>query len=384
MSKASAEDQTKHARVWMVMNPCQGGKVLLRVAAIVLVAVGLAVLAAAPTVGQTEAASAAQTVPTTQSARPSFAAWVKGLRAEAMERGISPSLFDEAFQGVSPVQRILELDQSQPELKATAADYMASRLNEQRIRRGQEIMANSAEILAAISQDFKVEPQFIVALWGVETDYGANRLNQNAVRSLATLAYGGRRAAYFRKELLDCLWIIQNRRIDPASLKSSWAGALGQIQFMPSSYLAKASTRDGRRPPAAWPDIWDNQGDMLASIANYLALTGWRPGLGWGEEVEPPTSPALLGLVGIANQKTLAEWRTLGVVAMARPGNPALSDGTVMASLIRARDQDGPYYLVTENFRHILKWNRSLVFAIVVGRLADQLANPDRTQQREE
>ena len=321
------------------------------------------------------AAQAGATVPSAKSARKqAFANWLQALRLEAIARGIGPKLFDEAFKGVAPDEKIHRLDKSQPELKATAEDYIAVRLTPRRIKRGQEAMAVHAALLTEISQRFGVEPQMIVALWGVETDYGNAQLNQNAVKALATLAFEGRRADYFRRELLNCLWIIQNRKISPSALKSSWAGALGQIQFMPSSYLERARSRDGRGPPEVWPDVWNNQGDIFASIANYLAQDGWRFGEGWGQEVEPPTSAKLLGQVGINRIKTVGEWRQLGVVALPGQENRGFDDDRVRASLIRARDGDGPYYLINDNFRQIMKWNRSKLFAIVAGRLADELA----------
>ena len=292
------------------------------------------------------------------------------LRQEALTRGIKAQVFDAELKNIRVDDRILRLDQTQPELHSTADDYMTARLNPIRIARGREVMGSAAPILAKVSARFNVEPRFIVALWGVESDYGKNPIKLNAVTALTSLAYGGRRAEFFRAELLDCLWIIQNRRSAPHSMKGSWAGALGQVQFMPSSYLENAVNADGLGPPRYWPDIWNNRSDILASIANYMAQAGWKEGQGWGFEVNPPTNPTALSEMGMEKQMSLGSWAGLGVVAT---DGQERKDSSTLASLIRAREGDGPYYLVTDNFRTILKWNRSLLFALVVGRLADEM-----------
>lgn len=309
-----------------------------------------------------------------------FKQWKSVLRREALARGITGQVFDAEFKNITIDDRVLRLDRSQPELHDTAETYMTARLNPLRIAKGRELMKSSAPLLKRVSTKFAIEPQFIVALWGVESDYGQNRPKKNAISALTTLAYDGRRAEFFRGELLDCLWIIQNRHAKPQTMKGSWAGALGQIQFLPSSYIENAVNVDGLGPPRYWPDIWQNRGDILASIANYMVQAGWQKNQGWGFEVNPPTNPVALSEMGMERQMTLANWARLGVTAA---DGRDIKDGTSLASLIRARENDGPYYLVTNNFKTILNWNRSLLFALVVGRLADELAATPMTNRVE-
>ncbi|MDI9408790.1 MAG: lytic murein transglycosylase [Candidatus Pacebacteria bacterium] len=309
-----------------------------------------------------------------------FAAWKSVLRQEALARGITGKVFDAEFKTLKLDDRVLRLDQSQPEIHSTADDYMTARLNPKRIAMGREAMQTNATLLKKLSKKFAIEPHFIVALWGVESDYGHNRVKNNAVAALTTLAYDGRRAEFFRGELLDCLWIIQNRRTAPHGMKGSWAGALGQVQFLPSSYLESAVNVDGLGPPHYWPDIWQNRSDIFASIANYMVQAGWKKGQGWGFEVVTPTNPIALSQMGMERQMSLADWAKIGVVAADGQG---LKNGTILASLIRARDNDGDYYLVTDNFKAILKWNRSVLFALVVGRLADELEATPATKREE-
>ncbi len=204
---------------------------------------------------------------------------------------------------------------------------------------------------------------FIVALWGIESNFGENMGEYDVITSLVTLAYEGRRADFFKNELLQALTIVQEEHRPADSLKGSWAGAMGQCQFMPSTYRKFAADYNGD----AIKDIWNNTGDVFESIANYLLAEGWVPGEGWGKRVTV-IGPIDAALIGVDAQKSAAEWGDLGV-----RGAPEKPNG--MYSLVQPDGPGGSSYLVTENFRVLMRWNRSTYFATAVGLFADQLAD---------
>jgi len=292
-----------------------------------------------------------------------FGAFVAGLRQDALGQGISAATLDRAFAGISYIPHVIELDRRQPESTLAFEDYISRVMSPGRLDGGREKLAENRELLEQIGQRYGVEPRFIVALWGIETDYGRITGNFSEIGALATLAYDGRRSAFFRKELMNALVIVDREHVDPRQMTGSWAGAMGQSQFMPSSYLAYAVSWSGDGPP----DIWNNRADILASIANYLAKVGWHAGAGWGvaATAPPDIDPTL---VSIKEKRPLAEWAALGVV----PANPAAAaDGSRTASLIEPGGAQGPALLVFDNFRVILRWNNSSYFATAVGYLAD-------------
>ena len=230
-----------------------------------------------------------------------FDAWRSNLRTEAVAKGISASLFDEAFQNVAPIARIIELDRNQPEFTLTLSTYLQKVVSGTRAKKARIRIEEHKDILAEVSAKYGVQPRFIVALWGIETNFGQHTGGFSVVAALATLAYDGRRSAYFRKELLNALTILQEGHIKPADMKGSWAGAMGQSQFMPSSFLSYATDwdGDGRR------DIWTTQNDVFASIANYLSSVGWRDDLTWGREVKVPAGLDAASLSKAKTKKTI-------------------------------------------------------------------------------
>ena len=292
-----------------------------------------------------------------------FATWLVGLRRDAIASGIKPATLDIALEGVAPIPRVIELDHAQPETKLTFAQYVqrvASPARQDGVRRN---LAENQALLDEVSQRFHVQPRFIVALWGIETDFGRTSGDFPVIAALATLAYDGRRSAFFRRELIAALKIADRDQIDPRIMRGSWAGAMGQSQFMPSSFLQYAVSyrADGR------PDIWNRREDVFASIANYLAKIGWREDETWGRTVSAPhgLDPALIG-PGV--KKSLTEWQRLGV---RRDDGGALPNREVEASLLEPEGEGGPAILAYANFRTLLKWNNSSAFATAVGYLAD-------------
>jgi membrane-bound lytic murein transglycosylase B len=306
--------------------------------------------------------------------RPAFAAdagdfktWLQGMRRDAMAQGISAVTLDRAFAGVRPIPRIIELDHSQPETTLTFAQYIERVVPPARREAAHQRYVENKALLDEIGRRYGVQPRYIVALWGIETDFGRTIGTYPVVAALATLAYDGRRAAFFRRELIDALRIIQDDKIEPAAMIGSWAGAMGQSQFMPSSFLAFAVSYRGK----AAPDIWTRKDDVFASIANYLSRSGWHGDQAWGEEV---TAPAKLdsSLIGPGKKKTVAEWAALGVRrADGRVLTTAGSAAPLRAALVQPGGSDGPSFLVYDNFSVIMRWNNSSYFAVAVGYLAD-------------
>ncbi len=295
-----------------------------------------------------------------------FQIFLRNLEAEAVAQGIRPqtaSLVNTAQH----INKIIELDRKQPEFTRTLQQYLEGAVNAGRVRKGQDLMVENQALLGKVSAKYGVQPQYIVALWGIETDFGRLTGGYPVVSALSTLAYDGRRSAYFRGELLNALRIIDAGHISASAMSGSWAGAMGQCQFMPSSFLkfAQDGNGDGRL------DIWQTRADVLASAANYLSQSGWQGNQSWGRAVRIPDSLDEASL-GLEKTKTLTEWAALGVVS--RDGTP-LPQGSLQGSIIRG-DKDGgdQTFLVYENFRVIMKWNRSVYFALAVGHLADRLA----------
>ncbi len=300
-----------------------------------------------------------------QSEAQPFAEWLNGLRSEAAADGVSQATLDAALTGLEPIPRVLELDRKQPEFTLTLDQYLDRVVTDRRVKLGRARLAEHRELLEAVGKRYGVQPRFIVALWGVETDFGRITGGFSVVGALATLAWDGRRSAYFRKELLEALHILDAGHITPERMQGSWAGAMGQSQFMPSSFrsFAQDYDGDGRR------DIWGTRADVFASAANYLARSGWRDDITWGREVRLPKGfdSRLLGLETV---KGLREWQKLGV---RRADGGPLPARDLPASLVRPNGDSGPVYAVYENYRTLLKWNRSLYFATAVGLLADRI-----------
>jgi membrane-bound lytic murein transglycosylase B len=258
---------------------------------------------------------------------------------------------------------VIELDRRQIEGRITYKEYRERLLSEERIERGRELLKEHRELLERVAAEYGVQPRFIVALWGIETSYGSWSGSTPVIGALATLAYDGRRAAFFRSELLHALRILDEGHIEVDDMLGSWAGAMGQSQFMPSSYVRNAVDfdGDGRR------DIWGSLPDTFASIANYLARAGWNDRRTWGREVGLPAGLGD-GLDGLEVRHSLPAWNDLGV---RRADGTPLPLVALEASLLRTDDGQGPAYLVYDNFRVLMAWNRSTYFGLTVGQLAD-------------
>lgn len=295
----------------------------------------------------------------------SFETWLAGFRREAIAEGIRPVTLDLAFAGIQPLPRVIELDRTQPETVLTFDEYIRHVVSDERRETARRRLQENRALLNDVARRYGVQARFIVALWGIETDFGRVAGTYPVIAALATLAYDGRRSSLFRRELINALQIVDRDHVDPHRMLGSWAGAMGQSQFMPSSYLAYAVSYRGDGPP----DIWNKHEDVFASIANYLARSGWRGDETWGREVKLPAG--FNGdLVGLAVRKPLAQWAALGV---RRRDGAALPDRDLAASLVRPGGIGGPTLLVYENYRTILKWNNSAYFATAIGYLADSL-----------
>ena len=297
----------------------------------------------------------------------SFADWLKELRSDAQAKGISQKTLNEALQNVQPIDRVLELDRKQPEFTLTFRDYMTRVVNDARIEEGKRLLVEHRTLLEQASRKHGVQPRFIVALWGIESDFGRITGGYPVISALATLAYDGRRSKFFRQELMNALQIIDQGHIAAANMTGSWAGAMGQSQFMPSSFLnfAVDLDGDGRR------DIWTSLPDVFGSIANYLGKSGWDDNLTWGRPVSLPSGFQSSEYATLQVRKTLSEWQALGVRKIDGSNLPTQRD--LVASIVKPGDGDDAF-LAYDNYRVIMKWNRSLYFATAVGTLSDRLA----------
>ena len=297
-----------------------------------------------------------------------FTQWLNDFREEALAAGISESTLHHAFADLKPLPHILESDRNQPEVKRTLDEYLENTINSARISKGRELLRENWRLLAETSKTFPVQSRFLIALWGIETDFGRNQGEVSIIQALATLAFDARRSSYFRSELLSALQIIDRQIVPAGQMKGSWAGAMGQVQFMPSVFLQNARDfdKDGQI------DIRQSKADALASAANYLRGLGWVSGWTWGREVKVPADfdPALNGL---DLKLRIADWQKLGVRQV---DGDALPKAAIRASLIRPDGPAGRSFLVYDNYRKLLSWNRSHKFAIAVGLLADQIGKP--------
>ena len=295
-----------------------------------------------------------------------FAAWVADFRQVALSEGISPDTLDAVLPGLTFRSRVVELDRRQPEGTLTYAAYMSRVLPPARVNRGKRLLRKHRAVLAEISEAYGVQARFIVALWGIESDFGRVTGGFPVLDSLATLAFDGRRGEFFSEQLIQALRIVDDGHIQPDRMLGSWAGAMGQSQFMPSSFhdFAVDHDGDGRR------DIWGTLPDVFASAANYLARAGWKGDQTWGRQVRLPEGfdDALSGL---DVNKPLDEWQALGV---RRANGEDLPTAQMTASLVLPGGPDGPAFLTYSNYRVLLRWNRSHYFATTVGQFADILA----------
>jgi membrane-bound lytic murein transglycosylase B len=297
-----------------------------------------------------------------------YSTWLSEFQQEAISRGVRPVTVYDAMRNVYPDEGILEKDKSQPEKKITAEEYWDKVVNERRIQRGKAFMRANRETLRRAGEIYGVQPRFIVALLGVESDYGDLQGSTNVISALATLAYDGRRAQFFREELINALRIIDQGHIRAGEMVGSWAGAMGYCQFMPTSFLKFAQDFNGDGDM----DIWSSIPDVIASTANYLRQSGWKSNESWGRAVRLK-QPIPDDLVGLKVSRPISVWAKMGVTASNGKKLPA---SNILASLVLPDGQEGgSAFLVYNNFNVIMTWNRSTYFATSVGMIADRLGD---------
>jgi membrane-bound lytic murein transglycosylase B len=313
-----------------------------------------------------------------EATRPAFSDWLASVRQEALSRGIRPDIVEAALSGLDePMPIILERDRAQAEVVLPLENYLKRILTPKRIRTGRVRYADERELLTQVGEKYGVPPRIIAAVWGVESNFGSFSGVRPTVAALATLAWDPRRATFFRGELFDALEILNRGDIDLADMKGSWAGAMGQVQFMPSSYLkfAEDYDGDGRR------DIWSSSGDVFASIANYLKGHGWTTGQAWGREVVIAADalhrihsdvPFREGSCRATRDMTVAQpltkWAALGVRL---PGGKPLPSSDLPASLVSGAKRQ---FLVYSNYEALLEYNCAHSYAISVALLGDAIA----------
>lgn len=295
----------------------------------------------------------------------SFAGFLAGFRPDALRAGIREQTLDSAFATIRPNQKVIDADRKQPEFTMTWARYRSFTMSDKRIERGRAAYAANRELFQRVSERYRVEPGVIAGIWGLESNFGTDTGSYNVIEALATLAWEGRRASFFRSQLISALKILDHGDVAPARMLGSYAGAMGQPQFMPDSYLRYAVDFDGtgRR------DIWDSRGDVLGSIANYLAGSGWRMGEPWGQPIRT-TAMLDAGQTGREQRRSLGEWQRLGV---RRSDGSAFSRTDPQGAVLQPDGGGGEAYMVYSNFNAIRRYNPSDYYALAVGLLGDMV-----------
>ncbi len=314
--------------------------------------------------------------------KPSFDEYITRLKEQALTKGISQQTIDNAFAKVKYHKRAVKADRSQPEKVETLDTYLPKRVPKWKIDKARKLFKQHKTLLTQIGDKYKVQPRFIVALWGLETNFGKFTGGYSVISALSTLAYDGRREAFFKKQLWAALTILEQGHISAENMKGSWAGAMGQNQFMPTSFLAYAVDGDGDGKK----DIWTNQTDVFSSMANYLQKEGWNDNLTWGRQVKLPAGfdtnlaiPQNTGsrknwLKAWANtEKTLAQWQALGV---RRTDGTNLPNVDIKAALVFPDGKKGRAYLAYDNYKSLMHWNLSYYFVSSVGHLSDRIKFP--------
>ncbi|SDO15407.1 lytic murein transglycosylase [Halomonas shengliensis] len=316
----------------------------------------------APAEAATEANAVADERP---AAGESFDAWLSRFRREARAEGISAATLERALASLRYRPRVIELDRSQPEFVRPIWQYLDSAVSARRVTSGRQRLAEHRDTARRMEARYGVPAEVIVAIWGIESNYGGNFGDFSTLEALATLAYDGRRRDFARGELLAALRIIEAGDIAPERMLGSWAGAMGHTQFIPSSFAAYAvdGDGDGRR------DIWGSIPDVMASTANYLARAGWQEGQPWGVEVTLPEGFDY-AQTELSHRRPAREWAALGVRPVGGGTLPAFD----AAAVITPAGAAGPAFLVGPNFRAILRYNNATSYALAVGSLADEIA----------
>lgn len=295
-----------------------------------------------------------------------FQACVRNLESVAVASGISEATAQRVFGQVRHLERVIELDRTQPEFVRTFGEYYRVRVTPSRVAEGRRLLAENAALLGRLQREYGIPGQYLIALWGLETNFGSYFGNMRTMDSLTTLACDERRSAFFTAQLMDALRIVDDGDMEPEAMQGSWAGAMGHVQFMPSVFRRYAvdDDGDGRR------DLWTSRRDALASAANYLEQAGWQTGFRWGREVRLPDGFDYAGAARFPT-RPLEDWETAGV-RNAFGGRLASAD--LPATLRLPSGHRGPAFLTYPNFEVIMEWNRSESYALSVGNLADRIA----------
>lgn len=304
--------------------------------------------------------------PQTMLSESEFSTCVKDLSVKAKAAGISNATINSSLGKAKYIKRVIELDRKQPEFSTTFADYFNRSASEQRITQGKALLIKHKDLLDRVTQKYGVPAPYIVAFWGLETNFGRVFGDIPVVDSLTTLACDPRRSDFFASELMSALSILDAGDVAPNQMIGSWAGAMGNFQFMPSAFIQNAIDYDGDKKR----DLWKSTPDAIASAAKYLQKLGWQANSRWGREVKLPNGFPFQE-AGLKNSKTLAEWKKLGVKTA---DNQALPQENIKASLLVPSGYRGPAFLVYENFNVIMRWNRAEFYALAVGHLADRIA----------
>ncbi|HWJ87643.1 MAG TPA: lytic murein transglycosylase [Pelagibacterium sp.] len=301
-------------------------------------------------------------------ARPTFANvpnFVASLWPAAQARGVSRGIFDQAFSGFVPSDRVMSLTRTQPEMVKTTGQYVADAVSSARINTGQRMRGEWAQTLGGAQQRWGVQPEIVLGIWGMETNYGSYMGGNNVIHALATLTYGNYRYEFFKGELLTALQILQAGHVSAPQMVGSWAGAMGHTQFMPSSFMAYAVDYNGNGKR----DIWNSIPDALGSTANYLKAHGWRAGETWGYEVQLP-SGFDYGRAWDVGKQSLGAWEAMGV---RRTGGRSFPRSGDMGRIFMPAGGNGPVFLLLHNFDVIKRYNNSDNYALAVGHLADRI-----------
>lgn len=297
---------------------------------------------------------------------PAFADWLTAFREDALKAGVTGSTFDRSMRGLRPDEEVIAANDSQPEFTRPVWEYLEGALSETRVTRGKALLAENDALLGRIEQRYGVNRHVLVAIWGLESNFGSFQGTKSVVRSLATLGYKGRRMDYGRTQLIAALQIIQNGDIAPDRMTGSWAGAMGQTQFIPTTYNAHAVDFDGDGKR----DIWNSQADALASAAHYLSQSGWQTGGTWGYEVRLPQGFDY-AVADMSVSRTVGEWSAAGVTRMDGRPFPGGEAGD-KASIFLPAGHRGPAFLVLNNFRTVLSYNAATSYSLAVHLLADR------------
>ena len=300
------------------------------------------------------------------SANEQFASCTAALADKAKQEGVSQQIIDDVFPRLIHQDRVIELDRSQPEFVQTFPGYFSKRVTDWRTEKGKEMYAKHEKLLHELSDKYGVPPHYLLAFWGLETNFGSYKGKMPVLDSLATLACDKRRSKYFTQEFLVAVKLMEREKLQKEDMIGSWAGAMGHTQFMPSAYTHYAIDGDGD----GQINLWASEEDALSSAANFLASLGWERSFRWGREVQLPENFDYQES-GYKNRKPLSEWNTQGVK---KADGSELGEGDTTAYVIVPAGHNGPAFIAYQNFRVIMRWNNSEFYAIAVGVLADRIS----------